>query len=133
MNQVSVLKLIKYDVNSIVLKKNDSYSSVINGYRINPDFNRVVKRIDDKTFEVYLNLLIKEDIKNINVPYFVDLTLSGRFSMENWESNENKSITLINTTAILFPYLRTLLTTITSNTNIPPYVLPVTNITNLFK
>ena len=70
---------------------------------------------------------------NNNLPYYVDIMISGEFQLNNWESKDNISIVQTNTIVILFPYLRTLLTSITSNTNIPPYVLPITNITTLFK
>ena len=37
-----------------------------------------------------------------------------------------------NATAIMFPYLRNLLSTITMNGNIPPYILPIVNVSKLF-
>ena len=34
---------------------------------------------------------------------------------------------------VLYPYVRALVTTITANANVPPYILPVMNSNSLFK
>ena len=67
------------------------------------------------------------------VPFLLNITISGLFNLENWENEENKTIAEMNTIAILFPYLRTLVTFATSNGGMNPYILPVLNINALFE
>lgn len=57
----------------------------------------------------------------------------GVFEFEDWEDDDKNGMAINNATAILFPYLRNLVSTVTLNGNVPPYILPVMNIVELFK
>lgn len=62
----------------------------------------------------------------------MNICIEGVFSMPNWDKDESRLLMISNTVAILFPYLRSLVTIITANANVPPYTLPVMNINELF-
>ena len=61
------------------------------------------------------------------------VTITGTFKLKDWESKDNIDFIKTNAVAIVYPFLRSLVATITSNANIPPYILPVFNIVAYFE
>lgn len=97
---------------------------------INPEFKRQVRKVDNDTATVNLGFCINNEKKDM--PFSMEIDIEGLFHLENWEQPEQLPIITSNTIAILFPYLRSLVSMVTANANISPYVLPVMNITALF-
>lgn len=97
---------------------------------INPEFKRQVRKVDNDTATVNLGFCINNEKKDM--PFSMEIDIEGLFYLENWEQPEQLPIITSNTIAILFPYLRSLVSMVTANANISPYVLPVMNITALF-
>ena len=62
----------------------------------------------------------------------MEVSIEGLFHLEGWEHPDLLPLIRSNSIAILFPYLRTIVSMITANANISPYVLPVMNIAALF-
>lgn len=128
----SVLHLKEYFVNEMSYKVNEKFDfTKITEVNLKPKFTKFIKKIDNNNFMAYLKIDIfdNEEI----VPFLLNITISGLFNLENWENEENKTIAEMNTIAILFPYLRTLVTFATSNGGMNPYILPVLNINALFE
>lgn len=67
-----------------------------------------------------------------NLPFNAEISIYGLFSLSNWEDIANKSLVMDNTSAIIFPYLRNTLSPLTMLSGLPPYILPVINITEVF-
>ncbi len=68
----------------------------------------------------------EEDIEK--APYRLTVEIAGRFSCEfDWQPQWEANIL-----AILFPYLRAMVSNITSSTGREPIILPTINIANLF-
>lgn len=63
----------------------------------------------------------------------IKVNVAGVFRLDNWEVSENSELIKANTAAILFSYLRALVSMITTNANIPSYTIPVMNIAALFE
>lgn len=129
----STLILLNYLVDKINFELNESYvfkpDCPIN---LNQNIERKITKIDDN--RVKISLLF--DIYNTEekeVPFTLSISVSGIFELEDWESDKNKEIATVNTAAILFPFLRSLISTITANVNVPPYVLPVFDVNSLFE
>lgn len=64
-----------------------------------------------------------------NAPYRLNVEIAGRFSSTSpWQPEWEQ-----NAMAILFPYLRSLVSLITSNSGREPVILPTINISSLFE
>jgi preprotein translocase subunit SecB len=134
MNNESIIKLKKYTVEKIEYELNKSFDfSKPKTIKISPRFQRSVQNIDEQNYEITLSVNIDCEKGKDEIPFQASITLSGRFYVDQIKSLPSKEILIDNSTAILFPYLRALLTNITSNTSLPPYMLPIMNISQLFK
>ena len=125
----SDLLMHRYWIEKIDYKFNPSFNS-INKKEIDlsPKFSRNIKKIDESRAVVSIGF----QVGGAEVPFVFDLIISGLFELQNWEDEEKKFLMTENTCAILFPYLRQAITTITSTANVPPLVIPVINTFNLF-
>ena len=131
MQAKSCLTLKNYIIKTMNFSVNPDFkfgeNKIIN---INPEFKREITKIDDNTAAVNLFFRISEE--ETDMPFYMFVDIEGIFHLENWEQPEYLRLMKSNTIAILFPYLRTLVSTMTANANISPYVLPVMNIAALF-
>ena len=76
--------------------------------------------------------LFIEQMEDIPMPFTLKVEVSGIFQLKNWENN-SLDLMKTNTIAILYPFLRALVATLTSNANVPPYILPVFNVVSWFE
>ena len=125
----SVLTLENYVVKNMAFKLNASFQSQGDEIELHPEFKRIIHKIDADTAAIDLIFRITEAS---DAPFMMDICIEGVFSLPDWDKEESRDLMISNTTAILFPYLRSLITMITTNANIPPYTLPVMNINELF-
>ena len=58
----------------------------------------------------------------------MEVVLKGFFSIDSADSNVDISFFKTNAVAILFPYLRAIVSSYTANANIAPVILPAMNI-----
>ena len=124
----SKLSLLKYSVDKIFFEVNDEYDySKAKEIKLNQDLNKTINKIDENTFKTTLIFKIY-GTEEIPVPFTLSISISGIFELEDWESEKNKQIAEKNTVAILFPFLRSLIATVTANCSVPPYVMPVINV-----
>lgn len=70
--------------------------------------------------------------KNGNPPFVIEIEVAGKFKLISDDTDANIIINQ-NAVAILFPYLRALLTTLTANANVPPLILPAVNIARMLE
>ena len=69
-----------------------------------------------------------------NYPFSLKVTIVGFFEYQaNLTDEDILEILEVNGNAILFPYLRSYITTLTSNSGIPPLIIPTINIAKLVK
>tara|TARA_Y100001933_G_scaffold102139_1_gene102680 strand:- start:173 stop:622 length:450 start_codon:yes stop_codon:yes gene_type:complete len=67
-------------------------------------------------------------------PYNLEVIIKGNFIVRNCDSDEDKSKFLtVNASAILFPYLRSIVSLITSQVDYDKVLLPVMNFHKVFK
>lgn len=88
-------------------------------------FNRSVKQLEEFKVRVSLGVLISAESK-----YEIKAQISGIFSISE-DSVLGRKVLANNTVAILFPYLRSQLTLLTSQPGFEPIILPVMNINAL--
>lgn len=123
------LRLEQYKVSraSFDLKDDISVSKKI--VNLNPTFNRKVKKIDGDNIAISVSIEIKDE----SAPFEIFAEIEGVFNLKNWESSDfKKSVAIENSTAILFPYLRQIVTTLSSLGGIVPIFIPVVNTFELF-
>ena len=128
----SCLTLKNYIVKTMNFSINENFQFDQNStISINPEFKRQIRKVDAKTAMVNLGFRISNE--NNDMPFSIEIDIEGLFHLEDWERQDQLPIISSNAIAILFPYLRTLVSMITANANISPYILPVMNITALFE
>ena len=131
-NKKITTRLMGYSVDKLSFILNKSFD--VRQYakiQITPKFDREVTKINENTFLMSLSVSI-DDNEN-KIPFFMDIQISGKFEFTEWENAKLNMLAIGNATSVLYPYLRALVTTISSNANVPPYILPIMNINHLFK
>ena len=127
------LQLLKYAVNEISFALNENYDfSKKQSIKLNQNFTRSIKKINEDVCDVSLMFVIS-DSDDYPAPFTMKVTITGKFKLKDWESKDNIDFIKTNAVAIVYPFLRSLVATITSNANIPSYILPVFNIAAFFE
>lgn len=125
----SVLKFNKYVVNKIIFKNNDSFKQ--GSERMSIDFNirkEIVK--NNNNMEVKLITQIFSKAEENNYPFEMEVVLTGYFTEINNEEDVNFEPNAI---AILYPYIRAIVSTYTASANVSPLILPAINVNKLLE
>lgn len=125
------LKLSKYFVTDYkFVRKLDAIDAAFNPETFNFHFEREVRENGDNEVLMTLRFIHEADDTN---PFEMLIAVNGIFQMEKWKSNSDKRFIMIeNTTSILFPYLRSLVSNMASNALGTAFVLPIMNTYVLF-
>ncbi len=113
-----------YIVDEVVFK--------INGAFDNPKSVKIDFDIDDNIqfnnetsqMSVELKLEVFKEMKKNNYPFSINVVLRGFFKT----SGENVEVYRPNAIAILYPYLRSIVSTYTANSNVSTLILPPINV-----
>ena len=127
-NLKSALVFEKYVVDKVEFTRNNEYST---REKVNIQFSvrKEISKVDNK-MNVTLYVKVFENAKENNYPFEMFIQVTGFFSIEN----DDKRIDFEpNAIAILYPYIRSIVSTYTANANVNPLILPPININNLFK
>lgn len=119
----SKLKFINYVVDHVEFKNNPSFEAkeVTINFDIRPEY---INDNDDDDLILILDIDIFKDAIANNYPFEISIRMIGYFKMEGEEDiNKFKA----NALAIMYPYVRTLVTGYTSNSNVSPLILPLIN------
>lgn len=119
----SVLKLKKIYFNELNFSRKDVEKN-------NIDVFIERKQFSNSEYEITLNLIIS----NSEEKYQVNVSIVGIFEFSEDLDEVTKNIIVEkNTISILFPYLRSQVTLLTSQPDIKPMIIPPLNINNLIK
>ena len=127
----SVLKFIKYEVDEISFKKNKEFKTNENnkeGLPIDLKIKPTVK-IEENNMNILLQVRIFENMEKNNAPFEIKIDITGYFKVSGTEPERLKA----NAIAILYPYVRALVSTYTANANISPLILPAINVNKLIE
>ncbi len=121
------LKFERYFVDLVEFKRNNNF---INSSAVSIDLNlgSDIEFINDNKAYVKLFLKIFDDDECEKVPFTMKINITGVFVVDNPETD--KFLIEQNALAILFPYVRALVTTYTANSNVTPLILQPINIVN---
>ena len=129
MAKASVLQFKDYTVEEILFK-NVPVSGDKHEFELHPHFKRELTEIGENQYDLKLAVEMIST-KEHPMPFDLRISLIGHFALED-ESGEvseelKNSILKNNTVAILFPFLRAIVASVTTNANIPSLVLPIMN------
>ncbi|QDA74653.1 hypothetical protein EOT00_06735 [Listeria seeligeri] len=131
----AVISFENYYVKNISYQPNENFKAPDNGIDLKVDFS-VNIGVDSKNAVVELSSEIGDEFEE-GQPFNLDLTIVGLFEYQgnkNEPMQEFNNYLKQNAIAILFPYLRSLISDITSRSNqFPAYTLPVMNIAEMLK
>lgn len=120
-----------YTVDEIKFIRNENCT--IDAENITLKFGKEIKVDDTSIALVSLSALIFENAIQENYPFELTVKLTGEFNISNLDKNLSEIMLNQNCIAILFPYLRAIISTYTALANVPPILLPAVNITNMFE
>ncbi len=118
------ISLVYYRVNELEFKFNEAVKGNIS-FQIKPKIECKVAKKDDNLF-VNLALKINEDISS-PVPFNLKVVIAGTFKLKDptLVMDENAQRAQIHEAfSVLYPYLRSTVSGITLQCNIPAYILP---------
>ena len=128
MPRTSVLQFDNYSVEELSFKKavvpEDQHE-----FQFNPHFNHELCDCGDNKFDVKLSVEVFPDEAH-PMPFSLRVAIVGHFTyLDNNEHDVNfkQQILEKNTVSILFPFLRQIVASLTSNANIPALMLPIMN------
>lgn len=132
MDKRGVITFLDYKVNKIEFVNNNEY----NGDEVDVDFDVTAQfKVSQDGQEMIV--VLKTDIfapKEEKIyPFRMTVEVEGYFG-SNFDQQDDK-ITQYgkNAVAILFPYVRALVSTFTSNANVTPLILPTVNVNRLLE
>ena len=117
----SILKLNGIHFNELSFKRRDSTDSVIDDCEL----TRKIVDIDVDNFTVELNFKLSTSI------FEMSISLEGKFNIVCEDALMKERLKKNNTISILFPYIRSEVTLLTSQPEITPVIIPPININKL--
>lgn len=122
-----------YTVEKIEFYNNLNFNSK-EDIKIDLDIDSSVTFSDDnRSFLLKLTVeLFKDAVKN-NYPFSMNLSIIGMFRLDTDNKEKINTFAEVNGVAILFPYIRSIVSTYTANANVPPLILPPINVINYLK
>ena len=128
----SFLKFRKYIVKEIHYLTNETYKPDKEGISLDFDFNaHTYFSEDNQKMEVELETDIFKNAEEKNYPFEMSASIKGFFYMEKGDAKIRDFEA--NAIAILFPYMRAIISTYTANANVAPVIIPPMNINAYLK
>ncbi len=125
------MKMVRYTVDKMSFMTNKSFRAEKGEkIEIKPIFTREITKVNDVRFIITLSVSLSNLEREI--PFYLDVQISGIYDVENWEDAQTNKFIIANASQILYPYLRTIVTTLTANALVPPYHLPIANTEQIF-
>lgn len=129
----SSLKFLDYYVKRAEFIYNEKFEEKPVDLDFQIDKEIVYLENEQNTILVTLNANIFEDAEANGYPFNMKLSITGIFEVDEVDEDKKNHFAEINATAILFPYLRSMVTTYSANANVYPLILPPINVVKLFK
>lgn len=123
---ISSLNFINYVVDSVEFHNNPAFEAdeVSIKFDIKPEYIE-----EDHDMMLILEVHVFPDAAANNYPFELHIRMIGYFKMEG---DEEIYQFRNNALAIMYPYIRSLVTGYTSNSNVAPLILPVINVNAMF-
>lgn len=129
----AIFQLKQYSVDYIKFNRNNNF---VQKKEIPFTYNiKMNNSISMEQKEILTSIIIKVFDKTESYPYFIDVKITGLFTFEEADTNKNiiDHFSKINAPAIIYPYARSLIQSITAQAGGPTLTLPVVNIAETIK
>lgn len=119
-----------YRVNELSFKRKQPIVVSEKGekHSFSPVFSREIEGNEMGKCRVTLTATVGDDEED-TIPFSAFVSLTGQFTVE--EKERAREIMEVNGTAILFPYLRAVMSQLTTGANLPPIILPTINLVEM--
>ena len=126
----SILKFVNYTVEKMIFEAH-ACEKTDAPIEIKQNISKRISMKENGCFDASLafKTVPQEDVI---YPFDIEVVVTGHFQIENNVEEDIETIDGIvnqNSFAILFPYLRSIITNLTATANIPPIILPILNLT----
>lgn len=120
----SSLKFCEYVVDEVLFKRNINLPDDVNSWKTDFDIACQIHVNEEKT---HMNVKLEVEIfkKTEAPPFTMKVVMEGFFEMIGVDKIEKYKANAI---AIMYPYLRALVSTYTANSNVLPLILPAINV-----
>lgn len=112
-----------YRIEKFNYLKLDDNQPVKNKFQVN-----VTPGMSDDKKQAIIRVNVQFSAKNVDI----DIIVNGYFNLEDGESSDFEKYLVINGTAILFPYIRSMVSMLTSLDNERAIILPTINTNSLW-
>ena len=119
---------VQFIVNEISLKNNNINEGE---FRIAPQLSRTIGIIDDAHATVQLVLDLR-NTKDNTFPIDIKVDITGIFDISNLNKEEIDQFLKLQAVHIMYPYIRTIISNVTSSAMMPPVILPIIDVKSLF-
>lgn len=130
-----VIRFHGFDVEKISYSKNKGFTSE-EDFDLEPQFLLKLTHQEENKNKFNIILGVRVGIQEDNFPYKAQVGIRGYYELidpVHTSEEENTRFLLTNGSAILFPYLRSILTDITAKSNHNPIILPTLNFHKLIE
>lgn len=129
-NITSSLRFNDFSIDNMVFRRNYNFVSSEDEIGLDFEFSAQasIAEGNDEATIVLTCKIFEENFEENNVPFFLELSMRGYFHCENVNIDQFK----FNGMAILLPYLRSVITSFTSQSGIQPVILPPINVFKVF-
>ncbi len=128
----SVLIFNDYKVKCVSFKLNDEFNSDSVEIDFNIKINVERNKNDQSMFTTELEVDVFKDSIVKNYPFEMKLILVGEFKVRESGISQIEDLAEKNSVSILFPYIRSLISTYTANSNVNTLILPPINVHKVF-
>lgn len=124
----SKLSFLNYTVKEVNFLINDEFQTTNKPINIEFEINHNTN-VENNRMKIELIIEIFKNMKEQNYPFHMKVKVEGEFTIigDNIESFE------VNGIAILYPYVRAIISTYTANSNMPTLILPPINVAEYCK
>lgn len=134
---MTVISFENYFVDELIYTRNENLDRTIRKFDIESEISAEIY-IDEENSEAVVKLIAKlGSLEKEDSPFLVKVIVSGLFTFNSEEDEQElgfEHYLSSNSVAILYPYLRGLVSDLTTRSNeFPTFVLPVANIYEMLK
>lgn len=127
----SVIQLQHFAVNKVSFERKD-VDRPDGLIQLCPTFSRKITKVEDNVYTITLGVDINSDVNEEPLPIDISVELCGRFELRGVTPEACRTALGANATSILFPYLRSTLSTVMAIAGETPIYLPVMNVDQIF-
>lgn len=130
-DNAAVIQFVGYRVTNIIYDCKPSFEFPHGDAAYKFNFNKTLVALSETEVQenVCVNVFFSDTDEMEGAPFRLSVEIAGRFVCENeWKPELEPNVL-----AIMFPYLRSIVSMITSNSGREPIILPTINIAGLFE